>query len=136
MDGLADYGEPIDLDEIMLYVVRETCTHENDTFLFHAAKLEFLRESEDRLEDYIDQLYEQHEACMHRERSCSSTTLRGLDTELARARADLEILSVEARLARETFENAIESSRDYEHQFAVAFEDLHREVELRIRLSP
>lgn len=134
--GLADYHEPIDLDEVMLYVAREGCVHQDDAFLFHAAKLEFLRESEDRLRDYIAQLDEQREACTYGARRCSSESLRNLETEIIRSRADLDILGMELRMANDEFEKTIASSRDYEHRFATVFDDLYREVELRIRFVP
>lgn len=136
VDDLVGYHEPIDLDEIMLYVAREGCTYENDVFLFHASKLEFLRESEERLEDYMDRLYDQREACERGTRPCSFTTLRNLENELVHTQSDLEILRIEARAADRAFEEIIESSRDYEHQFATVFEDMYREVEVRITLSP
>ncbi len=136
IDTLAEYREPIDLDDVMLYIAREGCIHDNDTFMYHAAKLEFLRESQERLQDYIVLLNDQRDACMRGGRRCSSETLRGLETELIRARADREIIGVKARVTSDEFEKIIESSRDYEHRFAVAFEDMYREVELRIRWAP
>lgn len=135
VDDLAGLHEPIDLDEIMLYVAREGCLYENDAFLFHAAKLEFLRESEEHLEDYIDQLYDQRDTCVHSGR-CSAENLRDLEIELVGAQADLEILQVKARVASDEFEKAAGASRDYERRFAATFDDMYREVELRIRFSP
>ena len=136
VDGLSDYPEPIDLDDIMLYVAREGSFSASGPFLFHAAKLEFLRESERNLEDYVDLLYEQRNMCSRAGYSCSSTMLRDLEYELIRARADLEILDIEARAASDEFESLLESARDAEHRFTAVFEDMYREVELRIRLSP
>ena len=134
--SLADYHEPIDLDDVMLYVAREGCVYEDGTFLFHAAKLEFLRESQGRLEDYIEQLHDQRQACTYGTRPCSSAVLRNLEAELIHSRSDLEILGIEARIASDQFEKTIESSRGYEHRFAAVFDDLYREVEIRIRFEP
>ena len=136
VDGLVDYYEPVDLDEIMMYVAREGCLYANDTFLFHATKLEFLRESEEQLEDYMTLLHGQRDACMHGSRRCSSATLHNLEAELIRARADREILGIEARVTSDEFERITESSREYERRFADTYEDMYREVELRIRFSP
>ena len=136
IDGLSDYREPIDLDDIMLYVAREGSFSANGPFLFHAAKLEFLRESARNLEDYVDLLYEQRDICSRAGYSCPSTMLRELEYELARARADLEILDIETRAASDEFESLLESARDAEQRFAAVFDDMYREVELRIRLSP
>ncbi len=136
VDGLVEYQEPIDLDDVMLYIAREGCSQENDTFIFHASKLEFLQESRERLEDYVDLLYEQREACERGMRPCSPTTLRDIETELARTRADLNILEIEERAANDAFERVVESSRDYEARFAAVFDDMYKEVEVRITVSP
>jgi hypothetical protein len=136
VDSLAEYGEPVDIDEVMLYVAREGCPYEHADFLFYAARLAHLQESEEHLRDYIDQLYDQREACMRGGRACSTATVRNLDAEIARARADLETLGLEVRIAGDQLERAIEPSRDYESRFGVVYDDLYREVELRIRFSP
>jgi len=136
VSGLVEYHEPIDLDEVMLYVAREGCAYENGAFLFLAARLEYLRESSEQLEDYVDLLYEQHEDCERGKRPCATTTLRDIETALLRARADLEILAAKERLADDELETLVESSREYENRFAAVFEDMYREVEVRITFSP
>lgn len=136
VNGLVEYHEPIDLDEVMLYIAREGCAYENDAFAFHASKLEFMRESRERLEDYVDLLYEQREACERGTRPCSPTTLRNIEAELARMRADLEVLEIEEHAANDALERIVESSSDYENRFAAVFDDMYREVEVRITVSP
>jgi len=136
IESLVDYGEPIDLDDVMLYVAREGCPYENPEFLFYAGRLAHLQECEERTEDYIDQLHDQRDVCMRGGHTCSTTTLQNLQAEVVRARADLEIFGIETRVAREQLERAIEPARDYESRFGVVYDDLYREVELRIRFSP
>lgn len=136
IESLVDYGEPIDLDDVMLYIAREGCPYENPEFLFYAGRLAYLQECEERTEDYIDQLYDQREVCMRSGHTCSTTTLQDLQAEVVQARADLEILGIESRVARERLERAIEPARDYESRFGVVYDDLYKEVELRIRFSP
>lgn len=136
VDGLADYREPIDLDEVMLFIARESCFHEDNQALFQALKLEFLQDSRELLERYIDQLHEQRTDCTGRISPCSPETLRDLDTELMRARADHKILDLEIRVLSDEFEARMRSLQDYEHRFAAAFDDMYREVEVRIQLSP
>jgi len=136
IDGLVEYHEPIDLDEVMLYVAREGCAYENDAFLFMAARLEYLRESRERLEDYVDLLYEQREDCERGKRPCATTTLRDIETEFIRARAELEILAIKERVVNDKLETLVESSREYENRFAAVFEDMYREAEVRITFSP
>ncbi|UCC31873.1 MAG: hypothetical protein JSU86_06265 [Phycisphaerales bacterium] len=136
VDGLADYREHIDLDEVMLFVARESCFHEDDRALFHALKLEFLQDSRERLERYIDRLHEQRTDCTGRISFCSPETFRDLDAELTRARADHKILDLEIRVVSDEFEARMQSLQDYEHRFAAAFDGMYREVEVRIQLSP
>jgi len=136
VDGLADYREPIDLDEVMLFIARKSCFHEDDRALFQALKLEFLQDSRERLERYIDRLHEQRTDCTGRISLCSPETLRDLDAELMRARADHKILDLEIRVVSDEFEARMQSLQDYEHRLAAAFDSMYREVEVRIQLSP
>lgn len=135
VESLADHRGPVDLDEIMLYVTRESCFGESDSVLFHAARLSFQRDSAQRLEYYVDELSEQLEACITRTRACSSSTVGGLRMELARARADHEILGIEEALADEEFGATLRARDRDQAQFAAIFDGLYREVELRIRFS-
>lgn len=136
IDGLVEFNEPVDLDEVMLYVSRESCLREDESLHFYASRLEFLLESYDHLDDYIDQLAAQHEACMRSARPCSPDTLRQLQRELTRARADRDIVAIERRVAEQEYEAGLRASGDYERRFGVTFEDLYREVEVRVIVSP
>jgi hypothetical protein len=136
VDGLAEYHEPIDLDEVMLLVAREGCAYDDDAFLFQAAKLEFLRESRERLRDYVELLYEQREACQRGRRSCSPATVRNIEAELLRMRAESDVLTIREQAADAELDAVVRSSPDYEARFATVFEDMYREVEVRIVFSP
>jgi len=133
--GLAEYHEPVDLDEVMLYVVREGCARENDAMLFHAARLQFLRDTEEQLEDYVDLLDERRDSCRRSGPACPPTTQRDIETERIRARANLEIVRIEADVQKDIAEGIIATAHDYESRFAAAYEDLYREVDVRVRFS-
>ncbi|UCE61362.1 MAG: hypothetical protein JSU63_06365 [Phycisphaerales bacterium] len=135
VEGLVDYRDPIDLDEIVVYIVREGCVLEDETFRFYALKLEFLKETEDRLEDYIYGLYDRREACTRLTRRCPGETVRDIETELARAQGERDVVRAKVRAANDEFEAILRGSRDYERRFHDVFEDLYREVEIRIRIS-
>ena len=136
IDGLVEFNQPVDLDEVMLYVSRESCLREDESLHFYAARLEFLLESYEHLDDYIDQLAAQHDACTRSPRPCSSDMLRQLQREFTRARADREIVAIERRVAEEDYEASLRGSADYERRFGATFEDLYREVEVRVIVSP
>ncbi len=136
VEGLADYHEPIDLDEIMLLIARDGCHIEDESILFHAAKLDFLRESQERLEAYISLMDDRRDACLRGLRRCTSETIRNIEKELVRAGADRRILDIEERVERDEFDARAGAQQEYERRFAATYEDLYREVEFRIRFSP
>jgi len=136
VDGLADYPEPVDLDEVMMYVTREGCAHGNGAFEFHAGRLEYLQNMREQVEDYEDSLNEQLDLCQRHIRPCSLDTMRRIETELVRTQAEIETLAMRERVANDEFEAVLESSREYEMQFASTFEDIYHEVELRVTFSP
>ena len=133
---LADYPDPVDLDEIMFVIAKESCSGESRPDLFHARKLEFLHDSLDHLDEYIDQLYRHHEACTHHGPGCSPSTLRNIDDELVRVRAQRDMLSIEVTRTTEELESHMHSSSEYETRLASVFDAMYGEVELRIRLTP
>jgi len=136
VSGLSDYHQPVDLDEVMLYVAREGCFYGSDRVLFRAAKLEHLRESADRVGDYEAVLRDQQDACRSGLRTCSPETMRDIEMEMTQVRADRQILDIRARALDDEFETVIASSREYEQSFARTYEDMYREVEVRISFSP
>lgn len=135
VDGLVDYGAPIDLDDVMLYITREAVQSDSSAVRLRAARLEHLRLSAASLRNYLSELTEQRERCSRSTRPCPPEVSNILETELIRARADLEIAEIEARTANRQFEATIESSRDYESRFAILYNDMYREVELRVQFS-
>ena len=136
LDGLRDYREPVDLDEIMLYITRESCLHQDGAVLYYARKLEYLADAEERLEDYIDQLFNLREDCRHGARRCAPEAISRIEDELIKARAELQIMRIEARDARADFDAGMDSGRDHEVDFAAVLDSLYHEVEVRVCISP
>ena len=132
VQSLSECERPIDLDDVMLYVGRESCLHGSGSLLFHGARLEHLRESADRLEDYLGEIHHQREDCSTGRRTCAADTIRDLDIALVRARADLRILGIEMDVADDEMERIIGTSQEYERRFATTYEDMYREAELVI----
>ena len=133
--GLADYDEPVDLDEIMMYVARECCFHEDDATLFQAQRLAFLRDSGERLDDYIEQLEQRRVSLARRAGGFDVQTLEHIESELARARAQREIVDIRVRLAERDYEAGTHISRDYEARFDGILTDLYREAGRCIRIT-
>jgi hypothetical protein len=133
--GLADYDEPVDLDEIMMYVARECCFHEDDATLFRAQRLAFLRDSGDRLDDYIEQLEERRVSLARRGGASDVETLGRIESELARARAERDIVDIRVQLAEQEYETGAYISRDYEARFGGILTDLYREAGRYIRIT-
>jgi hypothetical protein len=136
VNGLADYPEPVDLDDVMLYVARESCLHGDGSFIFHAGRVEFLNESAAQWGQYVAQLEEQLDDCRRGRRACSAETRRNLESELTRRKAEWEVFDIQARVADKEFDRVLRESRDYEGRFAATFEDMYHEVEVRIQYSP
>jgi len=132
---LSDYPEIIDLDDVILYILRESCVVEDETLVFYGMKLEHLSESLDQMEDYIYKLHDLRGACGHRGRRCTPETLRDIETELTRARGDRDVLEAKLRMANDEYDNALRGFSDYERRFEDLFEDMYNEVEIRIRIS-
>lgn len=133
---LADHPEPVDLDEIMLLIARDSCGDAGNEFRLRAARLEYMQESLDRTAEYLDFLEHQRDRCKRHAGLCPFEMLKNLETQIIRTRADRDVFVVEERLADHRFNELLESSRDYERRFTSTFDDLYREVELRIRISP
>jgi hypothetical protein len=136
VEGLRDYREPVELDDVMLYIAREGCLYQEAAVLYYARKLEYLSDAEERLDDYIDQLYELREDCRHGARRCAPEAVSRIEDELIKARAERQILRIEARDARAEFDNGMGSSHSHEVRFGEVFDSLYREAEVRVHISP
>jgi hypothetical protein len=133
--GLADYDDPVDLDEIMMYVARECCFYEDDATLFQAQRIAFLRDSGERLDDYIEELEQRRISLARRGPGYDVGTLGQIETELARARGQREIVDIRLRLAEQEYETGAYASRDYEARFDGILSDLYREAGRHIRIT-
>lgn len=133
--SLSDYDDPVDLDDVMLYVARESCFRENDAMLFRAQKLEYLRNSADLLDDYIDDLVERRSGMINAGGRISGETLGDVESELVRVQAERDIVAIRLRMAEEAYDRDILVSRDYEDRFGGVMTDLYREASIRISVS-
>jgi hypothetical protein len=136
LEDLRECEEPVELDDVMLYIARESCLHQDGAVLYYARKLEYLSDAEERLDDFIDQLYDLREDCRRGTRQCRRDAIGRIEDELIKARAERQILSIEARDARADFDATMTSDRHYEANFTAVWDSLYREVEVRIRLRP
>lgn len=132
--SLVDYHDPVDLDEIMLYVSRESCFHDDDAVLFHTQKLAFLRDSADRLDYYIHELENRRAGLLNRGRY-STDALEDIESELVRARAERDIVSIRMRSADKAYETGVLGSHNYEDRFGRVFGELYSEAGTRIRVT-
>lgn len=132
--SLSDYRDPVDLDQIMLYVSRESCFYDDDATLFQTQKLAYLRDSADRLDDYISELENRRAGLLSRGRR-SADALDDIETELVRARADRDIVSIRLRTADQAYQTRVLGSHDYEDRFGSVFGELYSEAGARIRVT-
>jgi hypothetical protein len=133
--SLADYDDPVDLDEIMMYVARECCFYEDDATLFQAQRIAFLRDSGERLDDYIEQLEERRVSLARRGPGYDVDTLGQIETELARARGQREIVDIRLGMAEREYEASAYATTDYEARFDGILTDLYREAGRCIRVT-
>lgn len=133
--SLSDYEEPVDLDEVMLYVARESCFREDDAVLFRANRLAHLRDSAALLDDYTDELLERRSSMLSVGGRVSADTLDDLESELVRVRAERAIVGIRLRTAEEAYERDILASRSYEDRFGGVMTELYREASIRISVT-
>ena len=135
IDGLADHHGSIDLDELMMYIAREAGHHGGEELAYHGRRLHYLQDWQDLLLDYIADLRRQLDECMGADHPCSERTIRNIDHDLARARADLDVARTQEHLARDQFETRLQSAGDYGERFGSVYEEIYRSVEVRIIVS-
>ncbi len=134
--GLRDYDEPVDLDDVMLYVARESSFYEDTDVLLSAARLEQLEEREERLESYVRQLHDLRSDCERGVRNCSGATAYNIENEIRNAHADLLAARADVARAQTLFEVAIAAAERDEDRFATVLDGLYAEVEVRVRVTP
>jgi hypothetical protein len=135
IDGLTDYPDPIDLDEVIMYVAREGCRFDNDELAYYGRRLDFLQDWQEMLLDYMEDVDRQRDACMSPGRACSERTIQNIERDLVRARSDLDVARTEEQLARDQFDTRLQSAGDYEERFTAIYEEIYNSVEVRIRVS-
>lgn len=132
--SLRDRADPIDLDDLMLYIARESCFGRNPAARFHAQRLAHLRQAQDDTRFYLAQ-------CEANLRDASRDP-GGVDVrheiqiELNRASADLEILEIRERQALQRYDMVRSRNDRYERDFIVLYDQLYNEACLRIQLQP
>ncbi|MCA9244065.1 MAG: hypothetical protein KDA32_08935 [Phycisphaerales bacterium] len=133
VSSLREYGDPIDLDDVMYYVAREGCSAQQDPGLrLYAEKLGYVRDSIDRIEAYIDDLASLRDDAR---RPGGANDYRDINNEWRRASAERDRLRVEEDVLTEEFNRALQASDAYERDFTSMFEGLFHEAELVIRIG-
>ncbi len=130
--SLRDRTDPIDLDDLMLYIARESCFGRNPAARFHAQRLAHLRQAQDDTRFYLAQ-------CQANLRDASrdphaGDVRRELEIEINRTTADLQILEIREQQAMQRYDMIRARGDRYERDFIVLYDQLYNEACTRIQL--
>ncbi|MHC5110832.1 MAG: hypothetical protein ACYTHJ_13255 [Planctomycetota bacterium] len=104
LSDLLEYGDQVDLHDVILYLARESCLHQEPALVFHATRVAHLRDAWVELSNYMAELN-----AISLPPDCGVHVRTDFQTEILRAQTELRILAVKEIAAQRELESLMRS---------------------------